>query len=172
MQKKPANYDLYAFRRANMPKWSGESNDLKDVLGEQKFFSDSLPLVNKSSSVQIMALWGTDSWHIHASPSHIGLNLYSVEFDWECSLQSCLKLLCIGEWICMSHIYFLWDDAIYSIWATSEKALVCNFGTHVPRKTAENISVLLSAVDFSHGWLTVVRGTFHLRCSWKFILIK
>ena len=42
-QKKPANHDLYAFRRTKTAKWSGEPNDLKVVLGEQQTFSDSLP---------------------------------------------------------------------------------------------------------------------------------
>ena len=40
--KKPANHELYAFWSTKMPKWSGEPNDLKVVLVEQKIISDSL----------------------------------------------------------------------------------------------------------------------------------
>ena len=40
--KKTANNDLHVFRRTKPPKWSRKPNDLKVVLGEQKFFSDSL----------------------------------------------------------------------------------------------------------------------------------
>ena len=41
-QKKPAYHDLYAIRRTKTPKWPGEPNDLKVVLGEKKILSDSL----------------------------------------------------------------------------------------------------------------------------------
>ena len=57
LQKKPANHDLYAFRRTKTPKWSGEPNDLKVVLGEQKFFSDSLCM--RSSLTMVMVEWPT-----------------------------------------------------------------------------------------------------------------
>ena len=57
LQKKPANHVLYAFRRTKTPKWSGEPNDLKVVLGEQNFFSDSLCM--RSSLTMVMVEWPT-----------------------------------------------------------------------------------------------------------------
>ena len=66
MQKMPVNDDLYAFQRTKMPKWSGELNDLKVVLGKQKLFSAACPNhgeVNKNDSfsdifwMSMMSLW-------------------------------------------------------------------------------------------------------------------
>ena len=76
--KKGHDHDLYAFRRTKMPKLSGEPYDLKDVLGEQKFFQTAwvlLHLEQKRPKTQLFCnsvfkLWTV--WYIHLciSTSH------------------------------------------------------------------------------------------------------
>ena len=118
MQKKPGNDDLYAFCRTKMRKWSGEPNDLNVVLGEQKFFVNSLTWAPNEwwSFFPIILTIGT-----HSSLGTIDSKIFmSFKSDQCCDavVAVLFALLCwaVLKW---KPSVFVWEGLVYSHWSCS-----------------------------------------------------